>query len=289
MIQHILIANRGDVALRIAQAAADMGLQSTDVFAADEAAAAHGSGATYTVSVGAAGPAAYLDINRLVALARNAGCDAVHPGYGFLSERADFAQACADAGLIFTGLTAAQLAALRDKASALALARECGVPVLAGSTQAVSLPEAQAFMAALGGVGGVGVMLKAVGGGGGRHRRPAPGASGAGRVGPLADDGRGLAVDAQRLRPIPRLSRLGRRGGRIQRQVHGQPVRAARRLLRHATQPHSQQLTQLLPGRRALAVHEVAVDAGRGLSLIGVVELTHLFRLGRSTKGPVQY
>ena len=264
MIQHILIANRGEVALRIAQAAVDMGLQSTDVFAADEAAAAHGSGATYTVLVGAAGPAAYLDINRLVALARNAGCDAVHPGYGFLSERADFAQACADAGLIFIGLTAAQLAALGDKAPALALARECGVPVLAGSTQAVSLPEAQAFMAAL---GGAGVMLKTVGGGGGRHRRAAPGASGAGRVGPLADDGRRLAVDAQRLRPIPRLSRLGRRGGRIQRQVHGQPVPAARRLLRHATQPHSQQLSQLLRGRRALAVHEVAVGAGRGLSL----------------------
>ena len=168
MIQHILIANRGEVALRIAQAAADMGLQSTAVFAAGEGAAAHRSGATHTVALGASGPAAFLDIKRQVALAHDAGCDAVHPGYGFLSERADFAQACADAGLIFIGPTAAQLATLGDKARALALARNCGVPVLAGSTQAVSLPEAQAFMAAS---GGAGVMLKAVGGGGGRGLR----------------------------------------------------------------------------------------------------------------------
>ena len=117
MIHHILIANRGEVALRIAQAAADMGLLCTAVFATDEAGTAHRGGATRTVPLGAPGPAAYLDINRLLALARDAGCDAVHPGYGFLSERADFAQACADAGLVFIGPTAAQLAAPADSGS----------------------------------------------------------------------------------------------------------------------------------------------------------------------------
>ena len=153
MIHHILIANRGEIALRIAQAAADMGLRSTAAFAAGLAPVA---------------PAAYLDVDRLVRCARESGCDAVHPGYGFLSERADFAQACADAGLVFIGPSPTQLALLGDKARARLLARDCGVPVLAGSAHAVSLADAQAFMAAH---GGSGVMLKAVGGGGGRGMR----------------------------------------------------------------------------------------------------------------------
>ena len=165
MIHHILIANRGEIALRIAQAAADMGLQSTAVFAADEAPAAG------SVALGASGPSAYLDIQRLIRIAKAAGCDAVHPGYGFLSERADFAQACADVGLAFIGPSVQQLATLGDKAQALVLARGCGVPVLPGSAQAVSLQQAQAFMAEHGSADGAGVMLKAVAGGGGRGLR----------------------------------------------------------------------------------------------------------------------
>jgi acetyl/propionyl-CoA carboxylase alpha subunit len=148
MFQHLLIANRGEIALRIAQAAADMGLASTPVLAEE--------------------PAPFLDIAGLIAAARQAGCDAVHPGYGFLSERADFAQACAEAGLVFIGPTPDQLAQLGDKSRALALARDCGVPVLAGSAGPVDLAGAAAFMA---GQGGAPVMLKAVGGGGGRGLR----------------------------------------------------------------------------------------------------------------------
>jgi acetyl/propionyl-CoA carboxylase alpha subunit len=148
MVQHILIANRGEIALRIAQAAADMGLASTPVAAGDAT--------------------AYLDIEGLIARARAAGCDAVHPGYGFLSERADFAQACADAGITFIGPTPTQLTQLGDKAAALALARELGVPVLPGTPGPVGLDGAQAFMAAQ---RGAPVMLKALGGGGGRGLR----------------------------------------------------------------------------------------------------------------------
>jgi acetyl/propionyl-CoA carboxylase alpha subunit/acetyl-CoA carboxylase carboxyltransferase component len=148
MFQHILIANRGEIALRIAQAAADMGLASTPVVAAE--------------------PAAYLDIDGLIALARAAGCDAVHPGYGFLSERADFARACAEAGLVFIGPAPEQLGRLGDKAAALALARELGVPVLPGTPGPVDLEGARAFMATQ---AGAPVMLKAVGGGGGRGLR----------------------------------------------------------------------------------------------------------------------
>ena len=81
---------------------------------------------------------AYLDAAALIAIAREQGCDAVHPGYGFLSERADFAQACADAGLRFIGPTPEQLSLFGDKARARALAEQCGVPVMPGSAGAVT-------------------------------------------------------------------------------------------------------------------------------------------------------
>ncbi|MDR0260270.1 MAG: carbamoyl-phosphate synthase large subunit, partial [Comamonas sp.] len=120
---------------------------------------------------GASGPTAYLDGENLLRIARAAGCDAVHPGYGFLSEHAGFAQACADAGLRFIGPTPQQLALLGDKARARALALECGVPVMPGSSEAVSLEQAQAFLAAQQAAGAPGIMVKAIGGGGGRGMR----------------------------------------------------------------------------------------------------------------------
>ena len=168
MIQTLFIANRGEIAVRIAQAAADLGLACVAVQARDEAPAAHARAATRVLDLAGAGPAAYLDIAGLVQLARESACDAVHPGYGFLSERPDFAQACAEAGLAFVGPTVAQLALLGDKVQALALAQRCGVPVLAASGGPVSLDEATAFLQAQ---GGRGVMLKAAAGGGGRGLR----------------------------------------------------------------------------------------------------------------------
>ncbi|HJV60705.1 MAG TPA: carboxyl transferase domain-containing protein [Albitalea sp.] len=168
MLRKILIANRGEVALRLARAVDDLGLSSVAVYAQDDPPSPHLRAATETVALGASGPAAYLDIERLLAVARASGCDAVHPGYGFLSERADFAAACEAAGLVFIGPTVAQLALFGGKARARALALEQGVPVLPGSTAAASLAEAQAFFAAQ---GGAGVMIKAIGGGGGRGMR----------------------------------------------------------------------------------------------------------------------
>jgi len=168
MFKKILIANRGEIALRIARAAADLGLHSVAVHASDDANAALTLAADEVVALNGSGVAAYLDMPQLVALARERGCDAVHPGYGFLSERADFAQACADAGLVFIGPTAEQLRCFGDKAAALALAGECGVPVLPSSAGAVSVAQAQAFLAAH---SHTGVMLKAVAGGGGRGMR----------------------------------------------------------------------------------------------------------------------
>ena len=168
MFKKILVANRGEIALRIVRAARDLALPTVAVLADDDAASPHVRAAESAVPLGATGPAAYLDGARLIAIAQAEGCDAVHPGYGFLSERADFAQACAEAGLRFIGPRPEQLALFGDKARARALAQQHGVPVLPGTTAPVSLEEAQAFLAAQ---QGAGIVIKAIGGGGGRGMR----------------------------------------------------------------------------------------------------------------------
>ena len=170
-IQTLLVANRGEIAVRIVRAAQDLGLSTVAVFSQDDAGALHTTLADKAVPLGATGPAAYLDIAALVHIARQHGCQAVHPGYGFLSERADFAQSCADAGLIFIGPTAAQLRLFGDKARARRLAAEHAVPLLPG-TAAASLDEITAFFAQQRQHDPqCGVMLKAVAGGGGRGMR----------------------------------------------------------------------------------------------------------------------
>ncbi|MFP6562415.1 carboxyl transferase domain-containing protein [Paraburkholderia sp. B3] len=168
MFNKVLIANRGEVALRIVRALRELAIASVAVYADDDAEAPHVRAADESAALGAVGPAAYLDAARLIAIAREHGCDAVHPGYGFLSERADFAAACAQAGLRFIGPMPEQLALFGDKAHSRALAQRCGVPVMPGSQQAVTLEEAQAFFAAQ---RGGSVMIKAIGGGGGRGMR----------------------------------------------------------------------------------------------------------------------
>ncbi|RZL94897.1 MAG: carbamoyl-phosphate synthase large subunit [Variovorax sp.] len=172
MFQKILVANRGEIAVRLVRALRDLDIASVGVFARDDAQALHVQLADKAVALDASGPSAYLDIEALIAVARAQGCDAVHPGYGFLSERADFAKACAEAGLVFIGPMPDQLALFGDKARARALAVQCGVPVMPGSAGAVTLAEAQAFFAAQTADGAqAGVMVKAIGGGGGRGMR----------------------------------------------------------------------------------------------------------------------
>ncbi|RZJ59765.1 MAG: carbamoyl-phosphate synthase large subunit [Acidovorax sp.] len=168
MFAKVLVANRGEIALRTVRALHDLGLPSVAVFADDDAASPHVHAASAAVALGATGPAAYLDGARVIDIAKAQGCDAVHPGYGFLSERADFARACADAGLRFIGPTPAQLAMFGDKAQARALAQQQGVPLMPGTQAAVSLGEAQAFFAQH---ATAGIVIKAIGGGGGRGMR----------------------------------------------------------------------------------------------------------------------
>ena len=165
----ILVANRGEIACRVMRTARTLGYRTVAVYSDADAAAPHVALADEAVRIGAS-PAAesYLKIDRMLEAARRTGADAVHPGYGFLSERADFAQACAEAGLAFIGPSVEQLALFGDKARARALARQCGVPLLPGSAAAVTLAQAQDFFA---GQAGAGVMIKALGGGGGRGMR----------------------------------------------------------------------------------------------------------------------
>src|SRR6516225_1830219 len=114
----LMIANRGEIAVRIARAAADLGIASVAVYSEDDAASAHLRKADEAHALGRAGAAAYLDGERILALARATDCDAVHPGYGFLSENAGFARAVAAAGLRFVGPSSAALDLFGDKARA---------------------------------------------------------------------------------------------------------------------------------------------------------------------------
>ncbi|WP_121508857.1 carboxyl transferase domain-containing protein [Acidovorax sp. 93] len=168
MFIKVLVANRGEIALRTVRALHDLGIASVAVYADDDATSPHVHAASAAVALGATGPAAYLDGARLIAIAKAQGCDSVHPGYGFLSERADFARACVEAGLRFIGPTPAQLALFGDKAQARALAQQEGVPLMPGTQAAVTLEEAQAFFAQH---ATSGIVIKAIGGGGGRGMR----------------------------------------------------------------------------------------------------------------------
>src|SRR5689334_9096450 len=149
-ISRLLIANRAEIAIRIARAAGELGIETVGVFAADDAACLHVRRVDVARPLAGRGPRAYLDADGLLAVARETGSNAVHPGYGFLSEQAAFAGRCADAGLVFVGPRPETLALLGDKAAARALAARHDVPVLRGTSAPTSLDEARAVFADLG-------------------------------------------------------------------------------------------------------------------------------------------
>jgi acetyl/propionyl-CoA carboxylase alpha subunit/acetyl-CoA carboxylase carboxyltransferase component len=165
----LLVANRGEIAVRILRAAAEMGIFTTAVYSEDDADSLHIRRADQARPLRGSGVAAYLDREQILAVAKDAGCDAVHPGYGFLSEDAGFARSCRDRGITFVGPRPELLELFGDKAQGRALAERCRVPVLAGSSGAVDVEAATAFLVSLG--AGASMMIKAVAGGGGRGLR----------------------------------------------------------------------------------------------------------------------
>jgi pyruvate carboxylase len=169
-IQKLLAANRSEIAIRIFRAANELGLRTVAVYSKEDRLALHRFKAdeAYAVGEGKGPVEAYLDIATIVALARAKGVDAIHPGYGFLSENPALARACAKAGITFVGPTPALLELLGDKTAARGLAIAAGVPVLPGTeTPVKNLAEAKKIGAAI----GYPVMVKAAMGGGGRGMR----------------------------------------------------------------------------------------------------------------------
>src|ERR1700745_128585 len=132
-LKKLLIANRGEIALRIIRSARLFGLRTVAVFSEPDATSTHVATANEAILIGPAEASkSYVDIAKIIGAAQQSGADAIHPGYGFLSERAEFARAAAEAGIVFVGPRPEVMAALGDKVAARRIAAEAGVPVVPG-------------------------------------------------------------------------------------------------------------------------------------------------------------
>jgi acetyl-CoA carboxylase, biotin carboxylase subunit len=169
VLKRVLVANRGEIAVRVIRACHEEGLEAVAVYSEPDRLAPHVRNADAAVRLGPAPSSeSYLNINKLIAAARETGCQAIHPGYGFLSERAAFAQACVDSGLIFVGPPASAIRAMGDKTEARRRMQAAGVPVVPGTATPLRDPaDARREAKRL----GYPVLLKAVAGGGGKGMR----------------------------------------------------------------------------------------------------------------------
>ena len=169
MFKKILIANRGEIAVRVIRACHEMGIAAVAVYSDVDRAALHVRKADEAYPIGAAAASeSYLNIPKILDVAKRSGADAIHPGYGFLSENAKFAQACADAGVKFIGPTAAAMEAMGSKTRARQAMERAGIPLVPGTSRGVeSVEQAEQVAARI----GYPVMLKAAAGGGGKGMR----------------------------------------------------------------------------------------------------------------------
>jgi acetyl-CoA carboxylase, biotin carboxylase subunit len=169
MFEKILIANRGEIAVRVLRACRELGIQTVGVFSEVDRNALHVRLADEAYPIGAAASReSYLNIDRLMDVARKAGCDAVHPGYGFLSENPALARACTDQKITFIGPPAEAMESLGSKTAGKQLARRAEVPTVPGTSEAIENPdEVQSLARSM----GYPVVLKAVAGGGGKGMR----------------------------------------------------------------------------------------------------------------------
>ena len=151
MFERVLVANRGEIAVRVIRALHELGIEAVAVYSTADEEALHVRLADRAVRIGPP-PAAqsYLSIPAIVAAAKTTGCDAVHPGYGFLSENDEFVLACEDNDLVFVGPPADVMARMGDKALAKAEMRAAGVPLVPGTEGTASLAEARAAAESLG-------------------------------------------------------------------------------------------------------------------------------------------
>jgi pyruvate carboxylase len=168
-IRRLLIANRGEIAIRIHRACAELGIRTVAIHSHEDRYALHRFKADEAYSLGEGGNpvGVYLDVPRILEIAESTSVDAIHPGYGFLSERADFAQAVEDAGLVFVGPPPSVLSSIGDKVSARNAATAAGLPIIPGSPPIEDVAEGRRTAAEI----GYPVMVKASGGGGGRGMR----------------------------------------------------------------------------------------------------------------------
>lgn len=168
MLRKILIANRGEIAVRIIRACAEMGIRSAAIYSEADRFALHVKKADESHYIGSEPLAGYLNIYGLVDLALRTGCDAIHPGYGFLSENAQFARACQERGLVFIGPSADVISRMGDKTEARSAMKAAGLPVTPGSDG--NLDSVEHALQVAGDIG-YPIMLKATSGGGGRGIR----------------------------------------------------------------------------------------------------------------------
>ncbi len=168
-MKRVLVANRGEIALRIIRACHEEGLETVAVYSEADRLSPHVRAAERAVPIGPApAPQSYLDMQKLIDAAQATGCQAIHPGYGFLSERAPFAEAVTAAGLVFVGPPAGAIRAMGDKTEARRRMQAAGVPIVPGTTRSVAdHAQARAEAARL----GLPVLLKAAAGGGGKGMR----------------------------------------------------------------------------------------------------------------------
>src|SRR6476659_8893843 len=168
--RRVLAANRGEIAVRVFRASTELGFRTIAIFSEEDRVHLHRYKAdeAYLVGKGLEPVAAYLAEDEIVELAKRHEVDAIHPGYGLLSERASFARKCRDAGIVFVGPTPEVIEALGDKVAARKIAESAGVPIVPGTAEPVrTLEAARAFTDKV----GFPVMIKASAGGGGRGMR----------------------------------------------------------------------------------------------------------------------
>src|ERR1700748_3876517 len=168
MLKKVLVANRGEIAVRVMRACREMGIASVAVYSEVDRAALHVTHADEAYDIGpAAARESYLSIDKILDVARRSQADAIHPGYGFLSENAKFARACSEAGVKFIGPPASAMELMGSKTRARQAMQAAGVPFVPGSSKGLTLNEAEELAAKI----GFPVMIKAAAGGGGKGMR----------------------------------------------------------------------------------------------------------------------